>query len=54
MLGAVGPTVTERGRSVTVYMFVAKNGAPVGNFRNRLADGKNCGGRSPAAPPAAR
>ena len=47
----------KTGDEVTVYIFAAKNGAPVGNVqRIVLADGKELTtfGPPPAAPPAAR
>jgi hypothetical protein len=47
----------KAGDEVTVYIFAAKNGAPVGNLqRIILADGKELTtfGPPPAAPPAAR
>ena len=47
----------KEGDEVTVYIFAAKNGAPVGNVqRIVLADGKELttSGPVPAAPPAAR
>jgi hypothetical protein len=45
------------GEQVTVYVFVAKNGAPVGNLQKIvLANGTelSAGGAAPAAAPAAR
>ena len=47
----------KEGDEVTVYIFAAKNGAPVGNVqRIVLADGKELTtfGPAPAAPPAPR